>query len=451
MALPLRRRGENGLNPWPGYVDALSTLLMVIIFVLLVFVLAQAFLSAALSGSDKELARLNRQIAALSSMLSLERGHVGTLQASVATLGGKLAASRAQAQAAAGGLAAARAAAQRAAAAARLARAARADLTARLADAALRNQAQAAQILALQAEVAQAARRLAAAGQTAAVQTGAAQAAAQAAAGKLAAAQAEITTLRGALARALAAQAQGEKQAQALSARLAAARAAAGKGRASLALQRGLTASAQAEITLLTRQMLQLRAQLQAVASALDLAAARNKEQGVVIADLGRKLNAALAAKVQKLQTYRSEFFGKLREVLAGEPDIRIVGDRFVFQSDVLFPSDHATLTAAGRAEIHKIAATLKRLMPQIPKGLHWILRVDGYTDRQPITGGKYASNWELSAARALSVVRILIADGIPPDRLAAAAFGEFHPIAAGDTPADLARNRRIEFRLTSW
>ena len=168
------------------------------------------------------------------------------------------------------------------------------------------------------------------------------------------------------------------------------------------------------------------------------------------IANLGQKLNAALAAKVQELQQYRSEFFGKLRQVLAGRPGIQIVGDRFVFQSEVLFPLGSADLTQAGEAQMTALAVTIKDIAAEIPPDLHWVLQVDGFTDPQPVKGGQFASNWELSAARAITVVKLLIADGVQPDHLAAAGFGEFQPIVQGNTPDDYATARRIELRLTN-
>jgi len=184
------------------------------------------------------------------------------------------------------------------------------------------------------------------------------------------------------------------------------------------------------------------------LAAALDLAQKDSKAKDVRIADLGARLNDALVSKVAELQRYRSEFFGRLRDVLAGQPGIQVVGDRFVFQSEVLFPPGSADLSAAGSGELKKLAATLKDLQAKIPADIPWVLRVDGHADRQAVHG-KFASNWELSAERAINVVRLLIAEGIPPNRLAAAGFGEFQPLDTADTPAAYAKNRRIELRLT--
>src|SRR6185312_11618567 len=218
---------------------------------------------------------------------------------------------------------------------------------------------------------------------------------------------------------------------------------------AQLAGEKKLGDSARAQIALLNRQVEELKAQLTGVARALDLAEAKGRDQDVQIANLGKKLNAALAAKVEELQRYRSEFFGRLREVLQNRPDIQIVGDRFVFQSEVLFPVGSADMTPAGQEQIRALAATLKQIAAEIPKDLNWILRVDGHADRQPVSGGQFASNWELSAQRAINVVKLLVQEGVPANRLAATGFGEFQPLDTSETPASYARNRRIELRLT--
>ena len=220
-------------------------------------------------------------------------------------------------------------------------------------------------------------------------------------------------------------------------------------GSAALSQQRQATNSANEEIALLNQQMAQLRAQLTAIASALQLQESQGRDKDAEIADLGRKLNLALAAKVQELQRYRSDFFGKLREILKNQPNIKIVGDRFVFQSDVLFPVDGADLTAAGQGQIGDIATAVKGIMKEIPPNISWMLRVDGHADSQPITSGPYKNNWDLSAARAMAVVQLLIQDGVPPNHLAATAFADTQPIDPAHTPAAYAKNRRIEFRLT--
>ena len=174
-----------------------------------------------------------------------------------------------------------------------------------------------------------------------------------------------------------------------------------------------------------------------------------DKEKDAQIANLGQKLNVALAAKVEELQSYRSEFFVKLRTLLANRPGITVVGDRFVFQSEVLFPVGSADLTQAGIAQMTALAVTIKDIAAEIPPDLNWVLRVDGHTDPQPVKTGQFASNWELSAQRAITVVKLLIADGVPAAHLAATAFGEFQPFGPGDAPEAYAKDRRIELRLT--
>jgi chemotaxis protein MotB len=187
-----------------------------------------------------------------------------------------------------------------------------------------------------------------------------------------------------------------------------------------------------------------------AVAQALEISERAAGDKDAQIANLGTRLNSALVAKVEDLQRYRSEFFGRLRDVLANRPGIQVVGDRFVFQSEVLFPTGSATLSPAGLEQLTALALTIRQIATEIPANLPWILRVDGHADRQPLTGrAGYASNWELSTARALTVVKQLIADGVPAEHLAAAGFGDNQPIDAASTPEAYARNRRIELRLT--
>jgi chemotaxis protein MotB len=153
---------------------------------------------------------------------------------------------------------------------------------------------------------------------------------------------------------------------------------------------------------------------------------------------------------VQELNRYRSDFFGRLREILSDRENIRIVGDRFVFQSEVLFPSGGNELNEMGQAEMAKLAAALIDLAEEIPSEINWVLRVDGHTDNVPLSGtGRYKDNWELSSARATSVVKYLMANGVPANRLVAAGFGEHQPIASGDTPDVRQQNRRIELKLT--
>lgn len=205
-----------------------------------------------------------------------------------------------------------------------------------------------------------------------------------------------------------------------------------------------------AQVELLNQQISALRRQIAALEAALDVSEQRDRESSAKIADLGKRLNVALAQRVQELSRYRSDFFGRLREILSQRSDIRIVGDRFVFQSEVLFNSGAADVNQAGEGELDKLATALIELEGQIPPEIGWVLRVDGHTDARPLSGtGRFRDNWELSAARAISVVKYLIGKGVSPNHLVAAGFGEFQPLEAGDTDEVNARNRRIELKLT--
>ncbi len=442
MAIMTRRRGAAtaGLEAWPGYVDALSTLLLVIIFVLLVFVLAQFFLSAALSGRSKALENVTRQLADVGRMLSLEQGHSASLQQAVAQLSAQLASTQAD----------------RASLSAELGRledqmqrtlAERNTLQTQLTSATEQAQANGSQAQQLQAQVGDLQQQLAdmkaqaaALNKTVTVDQATIQA-------KLAdlARLAEETRALAAL------RDQLEKQAE-----TAAVQATTEKERrqaveAELAKEKDLGDSATAQIALLNRDVDNLKSQLTAIAQELDLQQQAGHEKDVQIANLGKQLNAALAAKVQELQSYRSEFFGNLRKILAGMPGITVVGDRFVIQSDVLFPVGSAELTTDGVQQVSKLADTIKQISEQIPANITWVLDVDGYADKQPINGGQFQSNWELSAERAISVVKLLIGEGVSPDHVAATAYSDNHPLDSGDTPDAYAKNRRIELRLTDY
>jgi chemotaxis protein MotB len=192
-----------------------------------------------------------------------------------------------------------------------------------------------------------------------------------------------------------------------------------------------------------------MRRQLQTLNALLSDAETKNRESEAQIADLGKRLNSALAQRVQELTRYRSEFFGRLRQILSQRADVLVVGDRFVFQAEVLFPKGQASLNAEGQAEMLKLADALKQLEREIPADIAWVLRVDGHTDIDPIQSPQFKSNWELSAARAIAVVNFLIANGVSPQHLVAAGFGEFQPIDTGSTEEAKSRNRRIELKLT--
>jgi chemotaxis protein MotB len=431
MAARVRRQGGNGLEAWPGYVDALSTLLMVIIFVLLVFVLAQAFLTVALSGRSHELDKANQQLAALTDALSLERGKSAELQKSVSQLGKELSVRSTERDRLASQLADANLAIQ-------AATVANSRLKAQLTDTSAQANATKAQLEDAQNQLAEMKKQIADLDRTVAVDKDTLQA--------------KLSDLA-----ALANQARGlealrdelEKQAQDAAARAMTEAQRRQAVEAQLSDEKKLGDSARAQIALLNEQIDQLKSQLSSIASSLELTQQENKQKDVQIANLGQRLNVALAAKVEELQQYRSEFFGKLRTLLANRSGITVVGDRFVFQSEVLFPVGSADLTPAGAAQMTALAVTIKDIASEIPPDLRWVLRVDGHTDPQPVKSGQFASNWELSAARAITVVKLLIADGVPPDHLAATAFGEYQPFGPGDTPDAYAKDRRIELRLT--
>jgi chemotaxis protein MotB len=477
LAPPLmarRRTTSEALNPWPGYVDALSTLLMVIIFVLLVFVLAQAFLSVALSGRDRALDRLNRQVAELSDMLSLEKGRSSELRLSITQLSREVQEAGSERDSLALQLGVLRATAARVGAERDSLKSERDRLDAQLADQTALVQAAETRNAQLQAQLADAARRNDAAGQDAAAtaadlaQTRAQLATArdlldemrrQAEAAdrtvqtdqatlseklsdlaKLALQVQQLTALRDQL----------EAQAQDVAVRATTEAQRRAAVAAELADETKLADSQRAQLALMTQQVSGLRDELASVKAALQAADVSGKDKDVQIANLGQRLNAALAQKVQELQSYRSEFFGKLREVLAGRPGIAVVGDRFVFQSEVLFPAGSDALSPAGQDQVAQLAATLKDISKQIPPEVNWLLRVDGHADHQPVDPtGNFVDNWDLSAKRAINVVKLLIADGVPPERLAATAFADYQPLDAASTPEAYAKNRRIEIRLT--
>jgi chemotaxis protein MotB len=410
MRAARRRAGSNGLEAWPGYVDALSTLLMVIIFVLLVFVLSQGFLSVALSGRDQALARVNRQLAELSDMLSLERSTNAELRLSIAQVNRDLQSAGAARDTLTAQVATLRHQAEQSATDRDTMRQERDRLAAQLADAQLQAQSMRARTEQLQTALADAAGQVDNSGQTASVAT------------------ARLAEVKRQLAEAL-------KQREAVE--------------AALSDSRKMSDSAHAQITLLSQQLDQLHAQLKQVGAALDASEKTGRDKDLKITDLGQRLNAALAARVEELQRYRSEFFGRLRTVLADRPGIQIVGDRFVFQSEVLFPVGSADLTPAGQEQLNTLATTLRQIAGEIPPDLPWMLRVDGHADKQKVVSGAFASNWELSAQRAINVAKLLIADGISPAHVAATAFADNQPLALGDSPDDYAKNRRIELRLT--
>jgi len=340
MALARNRRDRH-VDYWPGFVDALSTLLLTFMFLLSVFVLAQFILSREISGKDDVLNRLNSQISELTELLALERTGKQDLETSLANLQASLDAS-----------------------------------------------------------------------------------------------ESEKSRLQQLLD-------QGAGQGAAATAKL-------GDAEKALSDEKQVSQRALSQVELLNQQIAALRTQIAALEDALNASEDRDRQSNAKIADLGKRLNVALAQRVQELNRYRSDFFGRLREILADRDNIRIVGDRFVFQSEVLFPSGSKVINDAGKGEMKKLADAIIELAREIPSEIDWVLRVDGHTDNVPLSGnGRYRDNWELSSARATSVVKFLVENGVPADRLVAAGFGENQPLEAGDSDEARSKNRRIELKLT--
>lgn len=334
MALAHRRiRGRApSADYWPGFVDAMSSLLLVLIFLLTIFMLTQFFLSQLVSSKDLALENLRSQIAELVSQLALVKQEKADMQLTIASLQASLAEVNAEKD----------------------------------------------------------------------------KLSADAGAG------AQVTVLQDELSK-----------------------------------QKDISSQALAQVELLNQQIAALRRQLAALEEALDASEKRDKESQAQIADLGRRLNAALAQKVQELAKYRSEFFGRLREILGNRPDIEIVGDRFVIQSEILFDSGSAEINPSGVGQLRKITDAVREIAAEIPSDIPWVIRVDGHTDVNPIHTAQFPSNWYLSSARAIAVVDFMVKEGVAPNHLVAAGFGEYQPLDPGTSPAALKRNRRIEFKLT--
>ncbi|MBK8770866.1 MAG: peptidoglycan -binding protein [Rhizobiales bacterium] len=335
-----RRRRQEDAPYWPGFVDAMAQLLLVITFLLSVFMIAQFLLAREITGQDSALGQLRSQIAELTELLNLEKGAKAEVEAQLLTLTDDLNKEKSKTA----GL---------------------------LAD--------------LQAENEK--------GQSA---------------GSI------VSTLQ-----------------------------------TSLDSEKKISSDALAKVELLNQQIAAMRRQLSQINALLDAAEERNKASEAQVADLGKRLNTALAQKVQELSKYRSEFFGRLRQILSQRSDILVVGDRFVFQAEVLFPKGSADLNEAGKVEMLKLADALRQLEREIPEDIAWVLRVDGHTDIDPIQSPLFNSNWELSSARAITVVKFLIAQGVQPRHLVAAGFGEYQPIVEGDSEDAKSENRRIELKLT--
>ena len=462
-----RRRGRGGgLDAWPGYVDALSTLLMVIIFVLLVFVLAQGFLSVALSSREKAMDQLNLRVAELAELLSLEAAQGEQLRQQLGRLGDDLRGTAAARDAAMQSLALLREERDRLAGERDGLRGERDRLGARLSDLELAARSAADRAGAMERQMAEALGRAERTGGDAArlqrdlrgsqTELAAAQAALEALRREAQTLDRQVRVERETVTQRLSEMARLSEQIRALTAlrdELERRAAQEQRGRERAEAESGerarLAESAAAQVALLTRQTEALRAELARLSRALDLAEAEGRDRNAQIALLGQRLNAALAARVEELQRYRSDFFGRLRDVLGERPEVRIVGDRFVFQGEVLFAPGSAELSEAGLRQLRDLAGVLSEVTPLIPADVAWVMRVDGHADRTPIRSARFASNWELAAARAIAVAQILIAEGLPANRVAATSFGDAQPIDPGDSPQALARNRRIELRMT--
>lgn len=341
MSLASRRRHRQiSADYWPGFVDAMATLLLVIIFLLSIFMLAQFLLAREIAGRDTALTRLEAEISELTELLSLERDAKGSLGADIAALRATLGMSENRKK-----------------------------------------------------------------------------------------------SLQSIIDKQQESWKNSQDRANALT--------------NNLTDERNVKAQALSQIEILNQQIGALRRQLSVLSSALGAAEKTERLAKTEINDLGKRLNAALARRVQQLARYRSVFFENLSKILQQRSDIRVVGDRFVFQSEVLFAKGEAVINEDGLKEISKLGQALVELTQQIPADINWVLRVDGHTDADPIETTQFPSNWELSAARAISVVRQLITEGVPENRLVAAGFGEFSPLDTGGDEAAFERNRRIELKLT--
>ena len=408
MFVASRRRPA--LDIWPGFVDALAALLMVVIFVLLLFSLGQFLLNDALIGRDATLSRLRGQMNNLTTLLAQTRQEKQQLEQRLEGVSGELQTTQAK----------------------------RDDLQAQLAELILKAQNVELALAALRLEL-----------NTSREQVAEQQDLNQKRATEIASLestrdqlQADLDTSRSRLAKQ---QKAGEQQAATIQSLQASQEGLQGE----LQSSREAAGRARADADDLNQRLVEMNAQLARLNRALEVSEADLKDKALEVEKLGARLNDALVDKVEELAAYRSEFFGKLHEALKDNPDVRIEGDRFLLPSEVLFPSASAELDARGQREIAKVARSLKEIMAKIPPDMDWVLRVDGHTDRRPIRVA-FPSNWELSSARATSIVKDLIAEGVPPEHLVAAGFGQYHPIDPGDSEEAFKRNRRIELKLTS-
>ena len=420
-----KRRSLRSVSVWPGFVDALSALLMVVIFVLLIFAIAHFLLSQVLSSQESELASLHQRVNELVELLGLETRRSEALATEAEELSGRISTLSGEKEAL---------------------RSEVADLSRQsaldqetlkrklLLIASLHEDIDALQRL--RRDLEQRVGTLAATLKGKESEIGVLRDRSKALDARLLSEQ-ERTRL-------------AQKDIEQRDIRIQALSALVGQQERVLEEERRLSADARAEVALLNQQITNLRRQLEEISRALDVAEAEKSAQEAKIKELGKRLNIALARRVNELEQYRSEFFGRLRVILGDNPSVRIEGDRFVLQAELLFASGSASLGEEGRRHLTKLAPFLKQLSKEIPKDIEWILRIDGHTDRVPIHNDRFASNWELSMSRALSVVQFLASQGISEGRMAAAGFSQFHPIDGADTPEAYRKNRRIEIKLTS-
>jgi chemotaxis protein MotB len=419
MAIVPRNSRRTSIDIWPGFVDALAQLLMVIIFILLVFTAGQFYLSEALSGRDQALQKLQAQVNELGDLLAMERRSSEEARTRAADLSAQLTSSRAERDQLAGKL--------RDADDIFSADKEKIDLQLREIESLRRD------LDALKAVRADLEAKVTALAQQPTDQQ----------------LRDRTKELEARLASEQEKTALAQKEIDARDVRLSALTSRANQAEQALTAEKEVSRNALARVDQLNAQLVALREQLSRIATALDASEAKVKEQQGQIVELGKRLNLALVNKVEELARYRSEFFGRLREILGDRPDIRVVGDRFVFQAEVLFPPGSAELSDNAKKELEPLIAALKEIAAKIPPDINWILQIEGHTDRRPINNPQFQSNWELSTARAISVVHFAIEEGIPATRLAAAGFADQQPIDPHNSDDAYRRNRRIELKLT--
>tara|TARA_B100000686_G_C16805270_1_gene989597 strand:+ start:6627 stop:7766 length:1140 start_codon:yes stop_codon:yes gene_type:complete len=374
----LRNRFKRSTDIWPGFVDAISTLLLVLIFLLVLFLASEFFLSKMLSKKDDVLEGLNLQIFQLSELLSLEQKENKDLTNTISSLNEKLNSANFSSD---------------------LMRMEFNDLQNRNIE--LSNILES--IKSEKKQLLDNVNKLDTDKKSLEIKVRELLATLSATKVKLTEAEEEIK----------------------------------------------LSEATKNQVTVLNIQIADLREQLSLIESLLEVNREELKKKDVQIVELGRKLNTALAVRVGELNKYKSEFFGRLREILGNTKGVQIVGDRFIFQSEVLFESGSADIGVNGINELNKLSKILLDITEKIPNDIPWVLQIQGHTDQNPISTILYPSNWELSAARAISVGRVLIKSGINSDKISVAGFAEFQPLEIGDDLESLRKNRRIEIKLT--